>query len=34
MEQPNCNLLFRWFVGLAIDDAIWAPATQSLDPLA
>lgn len=23
MEQINYNLLFRWFVGLSIDDAIW-----------
>jgi len=25
MEQLNYNLLFRWFVGLGIDDAVWAP---------
>src|SRR5450755_4077396 len=23
MEQLNYNLLFRWFVGLEIDDAVW-----------
>jgi transposase len=23
MEQLNYNLLFRWFVGLKLDDAIW-----------
>jgi transposase len=23
MEQLNDNLLFRWFVGLNMDDAIW-----------
>ena len=23
MEQMNYNLLFRWFVGLSMDDAIW-----------
>ncbi len=23
MEQINYNLLFRWFVGLSIDDEIW-----------
>ena len=23
MEQMRYNLLFRWFVGLAIDDAVW-----------
>jgi transposase len=27
MEQLNYNLLFRWFVGLGIDDAVWAPTT-------
>ena len=23
MEQLNYNLLFRWFVGLSADDAVW-----------
>ena len=23
MEQLDYNLLFRWFVGLSMDDAIW-----------
>jgi hypothetical protein len=23
------NLLFRWFVGLGIDDAVWSPTTFS-----
>jgi transposase len=23
MEQMQYNLLFRWFVGLGIDDAVW-----------
>ena len=23
MEQMNYNLLFRWFVGLSLDDAVW-----------
>src|SRR6266436_4088873 len=23
MEQLNYNLLFRWFVGLGMDDAVW-----------
>ena len=23
MEQINYNILFRWFVGLALDDAVW-----------
>ena len=25
MEQMDYNLLFRWFVGLGIDDAVWVP---------
>lgn len=25
MEQMDHNLLFRWFVGLGMDDAVWAP---------
>src|ERR1700760_1901105 len=25
MEQLNYNLLFRWFVGLSIDDPVWDP---------
>jgi len=25
MEQLDYNLLFRWFVGLSIDDAVWDP---------
>jgi transposase len=27
MEQVRYNLLFRWFVGLAIDDAVWDHST-------
>jgi transposase len=27
MEQLDYNLLFRWFVGLGIDDAVWSPTT-------
>jgi len=27
MEQLDYNLLFRWFVGLAMDDAVWSPTT-------
>jgi transposase len=27
IEQIEYNLLFRWFVGLGIDDAVWAPTT-------
>jgi len=29
MEQLAYNLLFRWFVGLGIDDPIWDPSTFS-----
>jgi transposase len=29
MEQLDYNLLFRWFVGLAIDDAVWNHAVFS-----
>ena len=25
MEQLEYNILFRWFVGLTMDDAVWAP---------
>ena len=25
MEQVHYNLLFRWFIGLAMDDAVWVP---------
>jgi len=25
MEQMQYNLLFRWFVGLGIDDPVWVP---------
>lgn len=27
MEQIAYNLLFRWFVGLGMDDPVWAPTT-------
>src|SRR5262249_19254903 len=27
IEQIDYNLLFRWFVGLGLDDAVWAPTT-------
>jgi len=35
MEQMDYNLLFRWFVGLGIDDAVWVPTvfTKSRDRL-
>lgn len=29
MEQLDYNLLFRWFVGLGIDDAVWDASTFS-----
>jgi transposase len=29
MEQLDYNLLFRWFVGLNMDDAVWDPTTFS-----
>jgi transposase len=29
MEQLDYNLLFRWFVGLGMDDAAWSPTTFS-----
>src|SRR6059036_3763441 len=35
MEQLQYNLLFRWFVGLSIDDAVWVPTvfTKNRDRL-
>jgi transposase len=27
MEQLDYNLLFRWFVGLGMDDPVWSPTT-------
>jgi transposase len=27
MEQLDYNLLFRWFVGLGVDDEVWVPTT-------
>jgi transposase len=35
IEQLDYNLLYRWFVGLAIDDAVWAPTvfTKNRDRL-
>ena len=29
MEQMHYNLLFRWFVGLGIDDPVWGPTVFS-----
>jgi IS5 family transposase len=28
-EQVSCNMLFRWFVGLAMDDVVWDHSTFS-----
>ena len=25
MEQTQYNLLFRWFIGLSMDDIVWVP---------
>ena len=35
MEQLEYNLLFRWFVGLNMDDAVWVPTvfTKNRDRL-
>lgn len=29
MEQTRYNLLFRWFIGLTMDDAVWVPTVFS-----
>ncbi len=29
MEHTQYNLLFRWFIGLAMDDAVWVPSVFS-----
>jgi hypothetical protein len=29
MEQIDYNLLYRWFVGLGIDDPVWVPTVFS-----
>jgi len=35
MEQLQYNLLFRWFVGLGVDDPVWVPTvfTKNRDRL-
>jgi transposase len=35
MEQLDYNLLFRWFVGLAMDEPVWTPTvfTKNRDRL-
>jgi hypothetical protein len=30
MEQIDNNLMFRWFVGLGIDDPVWAPTRREV----
>ena len=32
MEQMQYNLLFRWFVGLGIDDPVWGEGRQEICP--
>ena len=32
MEQLDYNFLFRWFVGLSIDDPVWDATTFSKNP--
>jgi transposase len=29
MDQLEYNLLFRWFVGLGMDDPVWVPTTST-----
>ena len=29
MEQTHYNLLYRWFIGLAMDDVVWVPSVFS-----
>jgi len=32
MEQLHYNLLYRWFVGLGIDDPVWVPTVFTKNP--
>ena len=32
MEQMNYNLLFRWFVGLSVDEPVWVPTHLQPEP--
>ena len=32
MEQTQSSLLFRWFIGLAMDDAVWVPTVNTQEP--
>lgn len=34
MEQVHDNLLSRWFIGLAMDDAVWVPTVFTKKPRA
>jgi hypothetical protein len=31
MEQLDYNLLYRWFVGLGVDEAVWVPTVFLLE---
>ena len=33
MEQMQYNLLFRWFVGLGIDDPVWGEGRPEIRPV-
>ena len=33
MEQMDYNLLFRWFVGLGIDDPVWGEGRPEICPV-
>ncbi len=33
MEQMDYNLMFRWFVGLGIDDPVWGEGRPGIDPV-
>lgn len=34
MKRVDHDLLFRWFIGLAIDDVVWNPSTFSKNAIA
>jgi transposase len=33
MEQMQYNLLFRWFVGLGVDDTVWGEGRPEIRPV-
>jgi len=33
MEQMDYNLMFRWFVGLGIDDPVWGEGRPEICPV-